>query len=91
MPRNLYAWFATGYAPFQSLESVFDVPDEYRLDNVPLWLALLNAAHSGVDYPLTEAEVISEVNAALASGDRMTMLRLAQELTRYNNGFCPLR
>lgn len=113
-PRNLDEWGDTGYSPWQTVESVFDVPDQYGLDYVPLWVALrlpggpgeagaarlllkagvtalLNAAHPDIDYPLTEAEVISQVNAALASGDRMTMLTLAQELNRYNTGYCPLR
>jgi hypothetical protein len=113
-PRNLGEWADTGYSPLQTVESVFDVPDEYGLDFVPLWVALrlpggpgeagaarlllkagvtavLNAADPALNYPLTEAEVISQVNAALASGDRMTMLTLAQELNRLNTGFCPLR
>jgi hypothetical protein len=52
--------------------------------------ALLNAASSGVAYPLTTAQVISQVNAALASGDRDTMLTLASLLDADNNLGCPL-
>jgi hypothetical protein len=52
--------------------------------------ALLNAASPDVDYPLTEAEIIAAVNAALASGDRATILDLAEELDTFNNLFCPL-
>jgi hypothetical protein len=45
-----------------------------------------------VDYPLTTAEVVSQVNAALASGSRSTMLALASTLDANNNGIagCPL-
>jgi len=52
--------------------------------------AILNASSSGVDYPLTQAQVISQVNAALASNDRDTMLSLASTLDGYNNLGCPL-
>jgi hypothetical protein len=47
--------------------------------------ALLNAAHPNVDYPISEAQVISDVNAALASGDTQTMLDLAKDLDEWNN------
>lgn len=50
--------------------------------------ALLNAADSDVDYYLDAAGVISAVNAALASGDRNTMLTLASELDFENNRGC---
>jgi hypothetical protein len=52
--------------------------------------ALLNAAHSGVDYPRTTTQIISDVNAALASNNRSTMLALATALDNDNNGGCPL-
>jgi hypothetical protein len=52
--------------------------------------ALLNAAHPGVFYPLTTASVISQVNAALASNHRATILALAKQLDGYNNLACPL-
>jgi hypothetical protein len=52
--------------------------------------ALLNASGSAVDYPLTPAQVISQVNSALASHDRDTMLSLASTLDGDNNLGCPL-
>jgi hypothetical protein len=55
--------------------------------------ALLNAAHPTVDNHSsfdTPGEVIAAVNAALASGDRSTMLALAAQLDRFNNLGCPL-
>ena len=39
--------------------------------------ALLDASHPGVDYPRTPVQVVSQVNSALASGDRDTMLTVA--------------
>lgn len=52
--------------------------------------ALLNAAHSGVDYPRTTAEILADVNAALTSNNRDTMLALASGLDSDNNLGCPL-
>ena len=52
--------------------------------------AMLNAAHPDVDYSLTVSQVQAEVNAALASGDRKTMLALAARLDSFNNRFCEL-
>jgi len=52
--------------------------------------ALLNSTSPNVDYTMTTAEVINAVNAALASGDRDTMLKLAGELDADNNLGCPL-
>jgi hypothetical protein len=52
--------------------------------------ALLNGASPVVDYPLDQSTVISVVNAALASGDRDTMLSLAGLLDYFNNFGCPL-
>ena len=49
--------------------------------------ALLSAAHSGVDYPLTTTEVISAVQAAYASGDFETTKNMLAEL---NEQGCPL-
>jgi hypothetical protein len=51
--------------------------------------ALLNAAQPGVDYPLTEAQIISQVDLALASGDRSTIIDLAATLDALNNLGCP--
>ncbi len=47
--------------------------------------ALLNAAAAHIDYPLTVAEVLAQTNAALASGDRATLLALADVLDAHNN------
>jgi hypothetical protein len=52
--------------------------------------ALLNAQSSGVAYPLTTAQVIAQVNSALASGSRDTMLAVAGQLDADNNLGCPL-
>jgi hypothetical protein len=52
--------------------------------------ALLNAASPGVDYTLTSADIVTQVNAALASNERGTMLALAASLDRDNNLGCPL-
>ncbi|HYO13223.1 MAG TPA: hypothetical protein VE685_08530, partial [Thermoanaerobaculia bacterium] len=52
--------------------------------------ALLDASHPNVDYPRQPASVIAEVNAALASGSRDTMLSVASGLDRDNNLGCPL-
>ena len=52
--------------------------------------ALLNSSNPDIDYKLTTAQIISKVNAALASKDRETMLTLASRLDRYNNLGCPL-
>jgi Beta-propeller repeat len=107
--RQLDDWVAAGFSPSQSLESVFDVPDQCGLDSFTLLqalnfkggdtemcgasrillrsavAALLNSGHPDVDYPLTTAQVIAGVNAALASGDRPTILALASELDASNN------
>jgi hypothetical protein len=52
--------------------------------------ALLNAAHPNVDYAKTSADVISAVNAALASGNATTIENLKNDLDKFNNGGCPL-
>jgi hypothetical protein len=52
--------------------------------------SLLNAAHPEVDFPRTEAEIIADVNAALATKDRATILALASELDADNNLGCDL-
>jgi hypothetical protein len=54
--------------------------------------ALLNASFNEEmgtppgSYPLTTAQVISQVNTALATGDRQVILNLAAILDGYNNG-----
>jgi hypothetical protein len=52
--------------------------------------SLLNAAHPNVDFSKSTAEVISEVNTALASNNRSTILTLANTLDLLNNAGCPL-
>ncbi len=52
--------------------------------------ALLNAASPVVEYPLSQSDVISQVNTALATGNRQTMLLLASQLDGLNNLGCPL-
>ncbi|MDQ3627645.1 MAG: hypothetical protein M3419_02280 [Actinomycetota bacterium] len=55
--------------------------------------AWLNAAYDDADgfgYPLRRKDFVPEVNAAIASGDRQTMLDLAAELDALNNLGCPL-
>jgi hypothetical protein len=56
--------------------------------------AFLNAAHEGVAYPYRRfalpGDLQSQVNAALASLDRDTMLTLAAQLDAANNLGCPL-
>ncbi len=53
---------------------------------------LLNATNPNVQYSLTAAQVVSMVNAAIASGDRDTILSVATTLDNANNGSggCPL-
>lgn len=52
--------------------------------------SLLNATSTGVDFPLTSAQVIQQVTFALGTGDREVMLSLASTLDAYNNQGCPL-
>ncbi len=52
--------------------------------------AVLNAAHPGIGYPLTVGEIVTQVNAALASKDRGTILTLATTLDNDNNLGCPI-
>ncbi|HSG40309.1 MAG TPA: hypothetical protein VLE27_11775 [Thermoanaerobaculia bacterium] len=52
--------------------------------------ALLDASHPGVAYPRTPGSVVADVDAALASRDRDTILGLASRLDADNNLGCPL-
>jgi uncharacterized repeat protein (TIGR01451 family) len=52
--------------------------------------AVLNAAHPDVNYPLTVPSIVSDVNAALASGNRGAMMSVATVLENYNDQECPL-
>ena len=47
--------------------------------------ALLNANQPLVNYPLSQADIISQVNTALAMGNRTTILALKDTLDDYNN------
>ena len=111
--NHLDSWVATGFSPNQTLESVFNVPDQYGLDNVTLHAALslsggpgaqggaqlllhhsvaslLNAAHPGVSFGTAPSGVINAANAALATGNRSTMLTLKSAFDAANNAGCPL-
>jgi hypothetical protein len=50
----------------------------------------LNSRNSNLSYPMTTANILTSVNAALASGNRDTILSLGVRLDNYNNGGCPL-
>jgi hypothetical protein len=52
--------------------------------------ALLNASHPDINYPMSEAEIIDAVNAALASMNRNTMEMLKNQLDMYNNAGCSI-
>lgn len=52
--------------------------------------ALLNAATTGMQYPLTVAQVLSETNTALATGDRGKILDEAARLEGFNSLEGPL-
>ncbi|MEA2564433.1 MAG: large repetitive protein [Acidobacteriota bacterium] len=52
--------------------------------------SLLNSAHAGVDFPWTTAQLISEVNSALASQNSSVLLGLASQLDHDNTLGCPL-
>ena len=52
--------------------------------------ALLDEAKFGDQYPYeSTAALIADVNAALGSGDRDTIIKLASTLDGYNNQYCP--
>jgi hypothetical protein len=52
--------------------------------------SVLNAAHPGVSFGMSAAQVISAVNAALESNDATTVINLATELDKLNNAGCTL-
>jgi SdrD B-like domain len=47
--------------------------------------ALLNAAHSEIDYPLSQTQIVNQVNAAIASGDAKVIENLKNKLDSFNN------
>jgi len=102
------AWIGTFLSPTQTVESVFNVPDAYGLDNATLLealgflggtsnigaaqillragtAALLNSTSLG--YPLTMQSVINQVNSALTSNNRNTMISVAASLDDRNARF----
>lgn len=112
--NHVDSWEVTGYAPSQTVGSVFagaasypDLAAASLLEALSFGggagaegaaeillraavAAILNAQHPDVAYPWTAAAVISDVDAALASGDRDAMLLLAASLDQANNLGCPL-
>jgi hypothetical protein len=53
--------------------------------------ALLNSTALNGKYSLTTAQILTQVNAAMATGDRDTILGLQGQIDRFNNlGGCPL-
>jgi hypothetical protein len=52
--------------------------------------ALLNAQHSSVPYELHSKDVQLQVNDQLASGNKSSIMSLANTLASYNTGTCPL-
>ena len=52
--------------------------------------AVLNSAHPAISYPRTVAGIVADVNAALASSDRSTIISLASALDADNNLGCPI-
>jgi hypothetical protein len=67
-----------------------DVEDAAKLLSHHAVAGMLNASHPGVNYPRTPADLIDDVNDALASGDRNTMLALKDAIDADNNLGCPL-
>ena len=52
--------------------------------------AWLNAVHDGLGYPLGRHKIVAMVNAAIDTGSRAEMLRVAAYLDGLNNSDCPL-
>ena len=52
--------------------------------------AVLNALHPDIAYPMTVSEIVAEVNAALASGDRGQITALKDRLDGFNNLGAPV-
>jgi hypothetical protein len=61
------------------------VVDKAKLLMVQSVAALLNAAQPLVGYPLSEADIITQVNDALASEDAAQILALKDVFDGYNN------
>src|SRR5262249_22775179 len=52
--------------------------------------SLPHSSSLGGKFPLTTSQVIMQINQALASGNRDTILGLANQLDQLNNARCPL-
>jgi hypothetical protein len=52
--------------------------------------SVLNSAHPGVSFDMTTSDIVSAVNAALATNNKDTILALADRLDRLNNSGCGL-
>jgi len=76
-----------GYTLLQALDfgGGPTLTDKAQLLLVQAVAAVLNAAHPDINYPLTVAQVVAQVNAALASEDVTTILALQGVLDGYNN------
>ena len=101
-PHRLDSW--VGYTPNQLYGTVFGVTPTFAPNALidALWLgggglsalaraavaALLNAAHPGVNYPYTVAQVISMVQAAHAPGGNVNATRDAFQAA--NDAGCPI-
>jgi hypothetical protein len=99
--NHLDSWAGTGYDPDDLFSSVFeDAFPGLTLEEVlnlgggglnalgrHTVAALLNAASPGVDYDLTEGEVIADFNAVFPGGDYET---LKNEFQGFNEQGCPL-
>jgi len=97
------SWVGTGYTPMDNFDTVFGVnafsPDITLIQALNLGggglnklarqgvAALLNASSPGVDYPLTQAQVLMLVHDAIISGNYEP---LATQLDDINNSHCPL-
>ena len=96
-------WAETPYAPGDDFDTVFGVdfldPNETLHQVASLGqlgafgahyvAALLNASHPGTNYPLSEAEVLAQVQQALLAGDTDTLESLKDVLEAFNEAGCP--
>jgi hypothetical protein len=101
--NHLDAWAVTGYSPDQDFDTVFGVdlfqPDVTLLEAVNgggggaaalgrhAVAALLSAGHPGVDYPLSQADVLFLVDCAFQLG---TIEETKNDLAAINESGCPL-
>lgn len=111
--NNQDDWGPSGLDPAQTIEGVFDVPDEWEIDDLTLLDALsfsggstvpqngdlllhhataavLNALHPDVDYARLYSSIVSDANAAMASGNAGSMQSLKSAFEADNEGGCPL-